>query len=103
MTESAIELAHIAINSLVAIAGFAITFMIYRLYNSIDNLKARDDAIEDALNDHKKEVATLITIHREDVLANYASNNKFSELKHELVGRFDRFEDKVLGAIRNIP
>lgn len=82
----------IAVNILIAVAGFVISFMIHRLYKSIDSLAKKD-----------AEIARIVAEHREDVLRNYSSNTSFNALKQEITGRLDRFEDNILAAIRKIP
>lgn len=92
MDKEVMQIILIVVNAFVAIAGFVISFMILRLYKSIDMLARKDE-----------EIAELVASHREDVLRNYSSNARFNELKTELVTSFNRFEDKILAAIRNIP
>ena len=82
----------IVVNTLLVVVGFVISIMIKRLYKSIDALYKKHSDIE-----------IIIDKHREDVLANYTSNARFSDLKNDITKRFDRFEDNVLNAIRKIP
>ncbi len=65
--------------------------MIKRLYVSVDALAKKDNAIE-----------AMVTKHREDVLQNYSKSTSLAELKDDVFKRFDRFEDNVMKAIRNI-
>lgn len=82
----------IAINILLTICGFVISFMIKRLYDSVDKQTAISTSIQQQ-----------VVNHREDVLKNYSSTTDLNELKSEVFRRFDRFEDTVMSAIRKIP
>lgn len=86
------QLILIGVNVLLAVIGFIASLMINRLYKSVDALYKKDSNIEEIVNKH-----------REDVLANYTSNNRFSDLKNDVFDRIDRFEQNVMNAIRKIP
>lgn len=82
----------IVVNVMLSLAGFIITFMIQRLYKSIDQLYTQQVGIQ-----------REVTLHREDLLKNYASTADLSSVRDEVFKRFDRFEDTIMKAIRRIP
>lgn len=82
----------IVINLLLCIVGFVISLMIKRLYQSVDLLVKKDDAIQLQVN-----------THREDTLRNFSRTEELKNLREEVFKRMDRMEDSIMRAIRNIP
>lgn len=89
---SGAQWALLAVNVMLSIGGFVVTFMIQRLYKSVDQLYAQ-------LGGMQREV----TEHREDVLKNYACENDLITLRDSVFKRFDRFEDTMLRALQRSP
>lgn len=82
------ELVLIVVNTLIAIAGFAITILIGRLTKAIDRLTEADKVINER-----------ITAHREDTIRTYVRTDQMDGLKNDVIGRVNRLEGSFKEAL----
>ena len=74
----------ISVQALIALAGFLGAVMINQLIKAINKL-----AVEDAT------LHSRITSHREDMLSNYSRTEHIENVRKDLIGRVDRFENTL--------
>lgn len=76
------------LNGIMVIGGFIISFLLARLIDTIKQLEAKD-----------QELDRKITLHREDVLKNYATETSLATVKIDIIDRIDRFEKTIVAII----